>query len=85
MRCNHNNDDMIAVISKFEVRNGMEDEIKDAFRNRPKLVENAKGFVRLDVLSPLSNPAAHEHYCTAGKPWISYCKKGNTKIRNPRI
>jgi hypothetical protein len=35
---------MIAVTSKFEVRNGMEDEVKDAIRNRPKLVENAKGF-----------------------------------------
>ena len=48
---------MIAVVSKFEVRNGMEVEVKNAFRSRPQLVENAKGFVRLDVISPLSNPA----------------------------
>ena len=48
---------MIAVKSKFEVLNGMEKEVKDAFRSRPQLVENAKGFVRLDVLSPMSNPA----------------------------
>jgi len=48
---------MIAVISKFIVRNGMEEEVKEAFRNRPRLVENAKGFIRLDVISPVSNPA----------------------------
>lgn len=35
----------------------MEEEVKKAFRNRPGLVENAKGFVKLDVLSPISNPA----------------------------
>lgn len=48
---------MIAVLSKFEIQNGMEKEVKDAFRNRPRLVEQAKGFVRMDVLSPLTNPA----------------------------
>ena len=48
---------MIAVISKFEVLKGMEKEVKDAFRSRPQLVENAKGFVRLDVLSPELKPA----------------------------
>ena len=48
---------MIAAISKFEIQNGMEDEVKHAFKNRPGLVEGAKGFIKLDVLSPLSNPA----------------------------
>lgn len=48
---------MIASISKFEIQNGMEDEVKSAFKNRPKFVENARGFVRMDVLSPLTNPA----------------------------
>lgn len=48
---------MITVISKFEVRNGMEEAVKEAYRNRPRLVENAKGFIRLDVLSPVTNPA----------------------------
>lgn len=48
---------MIAAISKFEILNGKEDEVKEAFRNRPKLVEHAKGFIRMDVLSPVSNPA----------------------------
>lgn len=48
---------MIASISKFEIQNGLEKEVKEAFKNRPGLVENAKGFVRMDVLSPLDNPS----------------------------
>lgn len=48
---------MIAIVSKFEIENGMEAQVKEAFRNRPGLVEQAKGFVKLDVLSPLHNPA----------------------------
>jgi len=48
---------MIAVISKFEIKNGMEEAVKNAFKNRPGLVEHAKGFIKLDVISPLSNPA----------------------------
>lgn len=48
---------MIAAISKFEIQNGMEEEVKHPFKNRPGLVEHAKGFVRLDVLSPINNPA----------------------------
>lgn len=45
------------AISKFEVRNNMEDEVWEAFRNRPELVENANGFVGLNVISPKDNPA----------------------------
>ncbi|MEQ9309535.1 MAG: antibiotic biosynthesis monooxygenase family protein [Balneolaceae bacterium] len=48
---------MIAVISKFEIQNGMEQEVKNAFKNRPRFVEHAKGFIKMDVLSPLNNPA----------------------------
>ncbi|MCC5930911.1 MAG: antibiotic biosynthesis monooxygenase [Cyclobacteriaceae bacterium] len=48
---------MIAVISKFEIQNGFEKQVKEAFKNRPGLVEKAKGFLKLDVLSPLDNPA----------------------------
>lgn len=45
------------AISKFEVRNNMEGEVREVFKNRPKLVEDADGFVGLNVLSPLGNPA----------------------------
>ena len=48
---------MIAAISKFEIQNGLEEEVKNAFKNRPGLVEKAKGFLKMDVLSPLNKPA----------------------------
>lgn len=48
---------MFTAISCFEVQNGMEDEVKNAFITRPKLVESYSGFIRLDVLSPKENPA----------------------------
>jgi len=47
---------MITVLSRFIVANGMEADVRDAFRNRPHLVENAPGFVRLEVLSPAEEP-----------------------------
>jgi heme-degrading monooxygenase HmoA len=43
------------ALSRFTVANGVEQQVKEAFRNRPHLVENASGFLRLDVLSPLEN------------------------------
>jgi len=45
------------AISIFEVRNNLEEEVKAAFQNRPKLVDSAEGFVGLNVLSPKENPA----------------------------
>jgi len=45
------------AISKFEIRNDMEDEVKEAFINRPKLVDSAEGFLGLQVLRPLENQA----------------------------
>lgn len=48
---------MFTAISCFIVQPGFEEQVKEAFRNRPKLVENYPGFVRLDVLSPKENGA----------------------------
>jgi heme-degrading monooxygenase HmoA len=48
---------MITVLSRFTVANGMETEVRDAFINRPHLVEKAPGFLRLEVLSPTEQPA----------------------------
>jgi heme-degrading monooxygenase HmoA len=48
---------MFVAISSFEIENGLEDEVKQAFKNRPGLVENYGGFVRLDVFSPAENPS----------------------------
>ena len=44
------------AMSRFVIANGMEAEVKAAFRARPQLVDSASGFLRLDVLSPLEAP-----------------------------
>ena len=47
---------MVTVLSRFVVANGMEAEVREAFANRPHLVEKAPGFLRLEVLSPAEDP-----------------------------
>jgi heme-degrading monooxygenase HmoA len=49
------------AMSRFVVANGMEAEVKAAFRARPHRVDAAPGFLRMDVLSPLDAP---------GEVWI---------------
>ena len=44
-------------ISRFRVRNGMEGEVAEAFRARPHRVDDAPGFVRMEVLSPADDAA----------------------------
>lgn len=45
------------TISRFEVRNNIEAEVREAFKNRPGFVQDASDFVGLNVLSPKGNPA----------------------------
>lgn len=45
------------ALSKFKVRNGMAAEVRDAFVRRPHLVDDADGFVRMDVISPTNDEA----------------------------
>jgi heme-degrading monooxygenase HmoA len=47
---------MFVALSKFTVANGMAPQIKEAFLNRPHLVDTAPGFLRMDVISPVDNP-----------------------------
>lgn len=44
------------ALSRFVIANGMADEVKAAFRNRPHLVDNASGYRRMEVISPLDKP-----------------------------
>ena len=46
----------VGVLSRFVVANDMDAEVKQAFIFRPHLVDNAAGFVRMDVLSPEDMP-----------------------------
>lgn len=44
------------AVSRFEVREGWEDAVVEAFRARPGLVDDVDGFLKLDVLRPRDNP-----------------------------
>lgn len=43
---------MLVVISRFTIANDMVAAVRDAFQNRPHLVDTAPGFVRMEVMSP---------------------------------
>lgn len=47
---------MFVALSRFVVRNGMEEEVRAAFLSRPHLVDDAPGFMRMEVLRPLGHP-----------------------------
>ena len=46
---------MFIALSQFTVANGMTEQVKNAFASRPHLVEEAPGFLRLEVISPLDS------------------------------
>jgi heme-degrading monooxygenase HmoA len=48
---------VVTVISRFRVRNGQEEEVRAAFLNRPRLVEEASGFCGLEVVTDASDAA----------------------------
>ena len=50
-------DTTFLAVSKFKVRNGLEGEVREAFLRRPHLVDDADGFVRMDVVSPTGDDA----------------------------
>ncbi len=45
------------ALSRFTVANGMAGAVKEAFVNRPHLVDRAPGFIRMEVMSPCDDPA----------------------------
>ena len=47
---------LFVALSKFEIANDMQAEVRAAFVNRPHLVDDTPGFVRMDVISPMQNP-----------------------------
>jgi heme-degrading monooxygenase HmoA len=44
------------ALSRFVIANGMEAEVRAAFRARPHMVDNVEGFRRMEVISPLARP-----------------------------
>lgn len=47
---------MFVALSKFVVGNGLTKEVKEAFIQRPHLVDDVPGYIKLDVISPVKNP-----------------------------
>ena len=41
------------ALSKFVIANDMTDAVKASFRNRAHLVDNAAGFLQMEVMSPI--------------------------------
>lgn len=46
---------MFLAISRFAVANAMEDDVREAFRQRPHHVDSAQGFIRMEVANPTGN------------------------------
>lgn len=46
---------MFLAISQFTVANGMQAKVREAFEQRPHVVDSAKGFLRMEVASPTDN------------------------------
>jgi heme-degrading monooxygenase HmoA len=48
---------MFVAISQFTIANDKTEEVREAFRNRPHLVDGEPGFIRMEVISPRELPA----------------------------
>jgi heme-degrading monooxygenase HmoA len=44
------------ALSRFVVANGMEEDVAAAFLARPHLVDDARGFIRMQVMRPTEDP-----------------------------
>ncbi|MBL7002562.1 MAG: antibiotic biosynthesis monooxygenase [Gammaproteobacteria bacterium] len=47
---------MFVAMSTFTVSNGMGMDVKDAFCNRPHMVDDVAGFIRMEVMNPIDDP-----------------------------
>ncbi len=48
---------MVLVVSRFTVRAGLEEAVRAAFRDRPRLADHAPGFLGLEVFTDPADPA----------------------------
>jgi heme oxygenase (mycobilin-producing) len=48
---------MFVALSSFTIANGMVEEVREAFRQRPHMVDSAPGFVGMEVMSPTTDSA----------------------------
>ena len=57
---------MIVAISRFAVKNGKEAEVRSAFENRPRRVEDADGFLGLEVFQEGATFVLLTRWCDEG-------------------
>ena len=48
---------MIVALSRFTIANDMSEQVREAFRQRPHLVDEATGFLGMEVMSPVDSHA----------------------------
>lgn len=48
---------MFVALSRFTIRNEMAEQVREAFKARPHLVDAAHGFLGMQVMNPIENPA----------------------------
>jgi heme-degrading monooxygenase HmoA len=48
---------MLVALSRFTIANGMAEQVREAFRQRPHFVESAPGFLGMEVMSPVGDTA----------------------------
>ena len=47
---------LFVALSQFTIANDMSQQVRDAFVGRPHLVDNAPGFLGMEVMSPVDQP-----------------------------
>lgn len=47
---------MFLSVSRFAVANDRDEAVREAFRNRPHLVDKVAGFIRMEVATSCDNP-----------------------------
>jgi len=48
---------MFVVLSRFTIKNDMAGDVRAAFQARPHLADQAPGFLRMEVMSPVEDDA----------------------------
>lgn len=48
---------MLVALSRFTIANDMSEDVREAFRARPHLVDDVPGFLGMEVMSPVADRA----------------------------
>lgn len=80
---------MFIVLRKFVIANDMIEAVKTAFRNRSHQVENAIGFIRLEVISPCEKPQeiwlmTYWQDKHSYEQWHQNCQAGQRQLNIPK-